>query len=217
METQRRWHAPSIGATCEVAEPIERVFRSTDSKTCRRQVCDNNMAGRDLHNPSDPCAPSPDAKIPWISQIKGHRPPENDSSYRRFPRQIPRMPPGLHSKSARGGAHRWRLLHAAPLQARFSTTVIRTVWQPGSASTAPFPDALKGAATECFGRCAGALADRTWTACESRFDRLFAADVGRTGCHLYVKHRFSQATREPRSSSPILPRPHSVPCHSWRV
>lgn len=36
-----------------------------------------------------PAPSSPNANIPLFGQIKGRRPPENDSSYRRFPRQIP--------------------------------------------------------------------------------------------------------------------------------
>lgn len=85
-----------------------------------------------------PAPSSPDANIPLFDQINGHRPPENDSSYRRFPRQIPRMPPCLYSKSARGGAHRSQLLYPAPHHERSTAAVLRTVWQLGSVTVPPF-------------------------------------------------------------------------------
>lgn len=89
--------------------------------------------------------------------------------------------------------------------------------RPAIASQNPFLATSQEAANGVFWTGYERLAGRTETAYETGFDRLCAADVGRTGCHLFAKHRFSQATREPRSSSPILPRPHSVPCHSSRV
>lgn len=41
-----------------------------------------------------------------------------------------------------GGAYRWRLLHAAPLQLRSTAAAIRTVWQLGSVTVTPLPDAF---------------------------------------------------------------------------